>query len=82
MCPISLKPIPEGKLKSEGKERILRHEQRTHLCVGHEDTVHEDKVVHCWVWRTEEQRAERSQTVEEGRTDGWKVAVSSSPASV
>lgn len=49
----------KGKLKSEGKERILCHEQRAQLCVGHEDTVHEDKIVHCWVWQREKENRER-----------------------
>ena len=33
--------------RKEKSERILCHEQRAQLCVGHEDTVHEDKIIHC-----------------------------------
>lgn len=33
----------------EAAGRILCHEERAQLAVGHEDTVHEDKVIHCWV---------------------------------
>lgn len=37
-------------------KRILWQEQRAQLAVGHEDTVHEDKIIHCWVWHTRRSR--------------------------
>lgn len=66
-----------GKLKSEGKERILCHEQRAQLCVGHEDTVHEDKIVHCWVWQRERKRTESG-----GKSNGKRKEVRGSEREV
>ena len=34
------------------------HEQRAQLAVGHEDTMHEDKIIHCWVYKREPEEGE------------------------
>lgn len=44
------------EIKNLKTKRILWQEQRAQLAVGHEDTVHEDKIIHCWVWHTRRSR--------------------------